>query len=389
MMKPVKIGCLALIALFFSIVVISRLSKAPDMRKASSGAFRDKSAKQIPRTLRDALSQFEKYGLFYDKDIAQKISDAKTLNAYLMRMDPAAEYLEPAYYSAFVDSHKDNYVGVGMEIEKAETGKIICFPYPDSPAFSNGVESGDMLASVDGEKVSGLPIYVIASKIMGVKDTKVTISIVKKNGGMKILELTRKYIATSSVTLEPKSDFSIIKINSFSNGTKRDLKFALGELKGSAPIILDLRDNPGGNLYKAIDSAMLFLGNGLKIVTIQNRHETKTYKSTTPAFNSKSPIYIWQNKNTASAAEVFIAALTENGRAASIGEKSYGKGITQDVFELNDGSAIVFTTGYLLTPKGNNYHRKGLKPTYRLTRDRFTTDDYIIKTKVLLATARP
>lgn len=389
-MKQVKNNYLPMIAMLFSIIAISLLSMESAAKYESSGCFVDKTAGQVPPAFKDAINKFEEFGLFYDKDIPKQFNDAKTLNSYLQSMDPNAEYFEPASYSAFVSSHKDNYVGIGMEIEKNESGKIVCYPYPDSPAYIGGIESGDMLVSVDGQDVTELPIYVIASKIMGVKNTLVGISIVKKNGGgSKYLELKRKYIATSSVTVERRSNFSIIKINSFSSGTKRDLKLALSKIKNAFPIIFDLRDNPGGNLYKAIDSAMLCLGNGIRIVTIRSRRGTKTYESTTSAFNSESLIYIWQNELTASAAEVFIAALTENKRAESIGEKSYGKGLIQDVFELNDGSAIVFTTGYLLTPKGNMYHRKGLKPTYKLKGDRLSTNQYVQKTTELLELTRP
>lgn len=389
MLKPVKIGFLTIIGLLFSIILFSSLSKEPDTKNASSGQFGDRPTTDMPRAFQNALTKFEKYALFYEKDIPQNFNDSKALNSYLKRMDPTSEYLEPEEYSVLETSHKDNYVGIGMEIEKNESGKIVCFPYPDSPAFSSGVESGDILESVDGEKVSGLSIYKVASKIMGVKDTKVGISIFKKTGVRKVLEVTRKYIATSSVAVESITDFSIIKINSFSSGTKRDLKSALSGLEHSSPIILDLRDNPGGDLYKAIDSAMLFLGNDVKIVTIKSRNGTKTYHSTTPAFNSRSSVYIWQNENTASAAEVFIAALTENGRAESIGKKSYGKGITQDVVELDDGSAIVFTSGYLLTPDDTMYHRKGIEPTYKLRGDRLTTNEYVMKTEDLMKLTRP
>lgn len=389
MTKPVKIVFIVIIGLLFLVVLISTLSKEQDTKGSSPSQSVAKPARQTPRPFQSALSKFEKYALFYDSDIPQKFNDAKTLNAYLKSMDPTSEYLGPTDYSVFVNAHKDNYVGVGMEIERNESGKIVCFPYPDSPAFISGVESGDILESVNGKKVSELSIYVVASKIVGMKGTKVWISIVKKKGGIKHFEVTREHIAMSSVKVQQQLNLPVIKINTFSSGTKRDLRFNISELKSTSPIILDLRDNPGGNLYQAIDSAMLFLEKGIKIVSIKSRSKTQTYDSTTPAFNSTSPIYIWQNENTASAAEVFIAALTENGRAVSIGEQSYGKGITQDVFELNDGSAIVFTTGYLLTPNDTIYHLKGIKPTYRLTGDQITANEYIMKTKRLLKTSRP
>ena len=95
--------------------------------------------------------------------------------------------------------------------------------------------------------------------------------------------------------------------------------------------------------------------------------------------NAKSPVYIWQDEGSAGASEVFIAAMVENGRAQSLGRKTSGKGIRQDIIELADGSALFITTAWLQTPDGDIFHNKGLDPTYPIEGQRIGTDQYRAK----------
>ncbi len=319
--------------------------------------------------LGEALATFKARGLFYDGAIPATIDDPAALNRFLKRNDPNAVFLTPEEFAAFQVSHKDNYAGVGMEIEKRESGEIVCFPMPDSPAQHAGIEKGDRIDAIDGRPVAGQSVYVVASWLMGVGGTHVNIWIAEEGGGRRRVDVVRDRIQTHSVTVEKTSDLTIVRIHYFDSGTKRQLQYALEELHPGTRLVLDLRDNPGGDLFKSIDAAMLFLEKGASIVTIKSRDTVQPYISTTAAYYSAYPLVIWQNENTASAAEVFIAALTENHRAVSIGVKSYGKGTTQEVAELSNGSALIFTSGYLLTPKGKRYHQRGLKPSRSLAVD--------------------
>jgi len=317
----------------------------------------------------EALTTFKAQGLFYDGNSPSVVDDPVALNRFLQRNDPNAIFLLPEEFSAFQVSHKANYAGVGMEIEKRESGEIVCFPMPDSPAQQAGIEKGDRIDAIDGQSVAGQSVYVVASWLMGAGGTRVNIWIVKKGGGRHRVDVVRERIQTHSVTVEKASGLTIVKIHYFDSGTKRQLQYALEELPLGTRLVLDLRDNPGGDLFKSIDAAMLFLKKGAPIVTIKSRDAVQPYRSTTAAYYTAYPLVIWQNENTASAAEVFVAALTENRRALSIGLKSYGKGTTQEVAELSDGSALIFTSGYLLPPNGKRYHHRGLKPSRALTAD--------------------
>lgn len=387
MFKSIKTTSLFLIGILFAVYGVGHLSYKLFF---GSGPAQPETnlSETIPKDLQEAFNQFENKALFYDPTLPVRIADSVTFNQYLKQMDAAAEYLEPSEYKTFVASQKDNYRGVGMEIEKNQAGQIICFPYSDSPAAAGGVENGDILDAVEDRKVKDLSLYKVAQLLREKEAGEVWISVVKKDGRRKELVIKRQHIAKSSVAVTTVSGLHIIRIHAFSRATKRELKLALEAIKQGSVIVLDVRDNPGGDFYKAIDSAMLLLEKEKQIVSVQSRHARKAYTSTTPALHPASLIYVWQNQNTASAAEVFSAALTGNQRAESIGKTSYGKGIVQDIVELSNGAAIIFTSGYLLAPDTEVYHRQGIAPTYRLAGEQLTVDDYIGKTKDLMQLQR-
>lgn len=330
--------------------------------------------------LKEALTILKTRGLFFDLDPLPSVEDAASLNSFLKRYDPSAVYFSQAEFSAFQASQKASYVGIGMEIEK-NNGEIICFPLSGSPAQEAGIESGDRIDVIDGRPVAGQSTFAVASWLMGAGGTPVHVWIVKKNGERRLVEIFRKRIQTRSVTIETAANPTIIKIHYFDSGTKRQLQSALKQMQPASELVLDLRDNPGGDLYKSIDAAMLFLGKKALIVSIQSRGTVMPYRSTTAVYCTACPLVIWQNGHTASAAEVFIAALTENHRAVSVGVKSYGKGTTQEVAELSDGSALIFTSGFLQTPKGTIYHQHGLTPTYSLNGDEASGTAFLKETQ--------
>jgi carboxyl-terminal processing protease len=175
----------------------------------------------------------------------------------------------------------------------------------------------------------------------------------------------------------------IIRVAHFTRNTSGKMREILKSWSPETPIIIDLRGNGGGDLHAAIDCAMLFLKAGARIASIETRNGTTAYESKAGAVNLVTPVYLWQDEATASAAEVFIAALTDNGRAVSIGKRTFGKGTREEIIELSDGSALVLATGYLLTPRGIRYQGYGLEPTYVLPGDHPDTAEYLRKTEAL------
>ena len=156
----------------------------------------------------------------------------------------------------------------------------------------------------------------------------------------------------------------VIRLVGFAPGTRRELAELLSARAPGAPLVLDLRGNAGGDLHAAFDAASLFLARGAPIASVRARDGIHGYASTTDplaALDGQRAV-LWQDGATASAAEVFIAALTGNARAVSVGARSFGKGTRQDLIELSDGSALVLTTGHLRTPAGVEFDGRGLAP---------------------------
>ena len=128
-------------------------------------------------------------------------------------------------------------------------------------------------------------------------------------------------------------------------------------------VVLDLRGNPGGAFFGAVEAAKLFVAPGQKIAGLKTQGGFKEYWNDLAApAPVPATLYLWQDARTASAAEVFIAALSQNQRAAAIGTTTFGKGTVQDIIALSDGSALHLTTGYIQTPDGTLYHQRGLRP---------------------------
>jgi len=331
----------------------------------------------------DAVSKIQENALQLKTGTERKKIVRATLRAYLKSLDRFSAYLTPEEYASFRASQKSRYIGVGMEIEMSPSSQIICMPYPDGPAKRAGIQFGDILESIDGVDVSGKSLIAVVTEARGEEGTEVALKVLSKNQS-KTIRVKREKIRSTSVRTKWHDTIPVLTISSFRSSTQRELKKAFTELGNTSPIVIDLRGNPGGDLHSAIDSAMLFLEKGKKIVDIKTRKGLKSYKSTTIPVNASSPLYLWQDKRTASAAEVFIAALTQNERAKSIGKITFGKGTMQDIIELIDGSALFLTTGYLQTPAGNLYHDQGLEPTYSLHITSPATSHYITKVRDLI-----
>lgn len=331
----------------------------------------------------EAITRIKENALFLKEDITQKELIQDTLKAYLNEMDVFSDYLSREEYLQFNEFQSDKYVGIGMEIEKNKNGEIICFPYPGSAAERAGIKTGDRLKSIDGVSVDGKSIFNIASLARGEEGSKVDLVIINKNGVSNRIRVPRSDVQIESISKQQVDKIPVIKILAFTNNTKNRLKAILSTWDKGAPMVFDLRGNPGGDLHAAIDSAMLFLKKGKKILSIRTRHGSKVYESSNGALSLHTPMVIWQDEATASAAEVFIAALADNNKAVSIGKKTFGKGTKQDIIELSDGSALILTTAYLQTPKGTEFEGEGLTPSYQLT-EPADTQSYLKKTEEII-----
>ena len=304
------------------------------------------------------------------------------LRLYLRQLDVYSDYLPPDEYSAFKRAQRNHYSGIGMEILfDFRDNKIHCFPFPGSPAQEADVKNGDTLLKVDGRDISRIiSIFSIGALIRGETGTTVNLSLQNSAGDIISLDLLRKKIIYSSVVLKKADPVPVIKITKFTSKTAKELKSILMNMDINRPKIIDLRGNTGGDLFSAIKCASLFISHDKRIVELKMKSETRLYKSTEKPIDPDSKLFLWQDEFTASAAEVFIAAITQNKRGVSIGLKSHGKGVAQKLIELSDGSAIIITYATLHSPNGESFHKKGLKPNYLINSDIDNAEDAYAKT---------
>lgn len=316
---------------------------------------------------------------------AQIVGD--TLNVYLAEKDAFSGYLTREEYRDFQRLQDDRYVGIGMEIEKDAEGNVLCFPVPGSGAATAGIHARDRLKSIEGVPVAGKSLLALGFLARGAPGGRLALVIVTPAGIEKQVILTRAMTSIETVSQRTVGSIPVIRIRTFTRSTKGKLAALATDWARDRPAVLDLRGNRGGDLHAAIDSAQLFLPAGARIVSVTGR-STKHYQSDNAPLNMETPIYLWQDEATASAAEVFIAALTQNRRAVSIGKQTFGKGTKQDILELSDGSALVLTTGHLATPDGTRYDGQGISPTHALPEKVSATGHYFQRVRSLMYSER-
>ena len=225
------------------------------------------------------------------------------------------------------------------------------------------------MVEVDGENIENKDISYIVSKVKGKEGTSVEIALQRKNAAQLLkMKIERKVIRDNTVSHKMlDNNIGYISVSGFEEVTEKQFIKAVDDLenKGEKGLIIDLRDNGGGLLNTAIGMLDRLLPKELVVYTKDKQGMAQEYY-TKDKQEVNVPIVILVNGNSASASEVFSGALKDYGKAKLIGTKTFGKGIVQSSFELQDKTAIKFTTSKYYTPKGNNIHGKGFEPDMKV-----------------------
>lgn len=263
---------------------------------------------------------------------------------------------------------EENYVGIGVSIITDKNGLVtIVEPFEGSPAQKAGMKQGDKITHVNGEDVTGLKDEnAVVKLIRGPENTEVKITVFRPSEARTIdFKLAREKI---NLVLNIRSsmigdDIGYIRILSFMD-ENIDRIFAqnLTELlkKNIKGLIIDVRDNPGGYYMQVVNIADMLLPEGLIVYTEDKYKHVNEQKSDKNALDL--PISILINGNSASASEILAGALKDNRKAVLVGTKTFGKGLVQDVVQLDDGSGIKVTTARYFTPSGICIHGIGIEP---------------------------
>jgi len=286
----------------------------------------------------------------------------------LRSLDPHSNFYDPRAFSRLREDQEGKYYGVGMQIGQraGKLGKIVVFvvaPIPGSPAFRAGLRPDDIITKVNGQSTEGMDTAAVAEKLKGPKGTQVRVTVTREGYDQPIdVDITRDEISQESVddVFMVKPGIGFIHINRFNENTNDELSEALKKLgnKNLQGLVLDLRGNPGGLLQEAVEVSDHFLEKSQLIVYHYGRHsQEKRYYTTKGDGGKEYPIVVLINRMTASAAEIVTGALQDHDRALVMGEPSFGKGLVQTVFPLDEHTGLALTTARYYTPSGRLIQR--------------------------------
>ena len=289
------------------------------------------------------------------------------IKGMLRALDPHSSFFEPKEYSRLREEQHSKYSGLGIRVRPLlrERGRVVIVEPPaiGSPAERRGLRAGDVITRIEGESIDDWTSEEVVGKLRGPRGTTVNITVERPGVSDPLpfkIERDEIPLITVPYAFEVKPGIGYIKLDRFSESTSGELGDKLKKLDASnlSGLILDLRDNPGGLLNQAIEVADFFLPKTDKIVSTKGRLEgtARDYKaSTTEAL--RVPIVILINRHSASASEIVAGALQDHDRGVIVGETSFGKGLVQSVYNLENNTGMALTTAHFYTPSGRLIQR--------------------------------
>ncbi len=292
--------------------------------------------------------------------------------------DPYTRLLRPEQYHNLQITTAGELSGIGLQISiNPETQQLeVVTPLAGSPAELAGLQPRDRILKIDQVDASTLTLDEAASRIRGPIGTKVVLEIQPQDEEqIKIVEIVRDRLSLNPVVamLDTKtSDIPIgyLRLNQFSGNAAKDLAHAVSKLEkqGAKAYLLDLRNNPGGLLQAGIEIARLWLKPSTIVYTVNRQGMLGSFDAAgTPL--TDAPLVVLVNQGTASASEILAGALQDNGRAMLVGEKTFGKGLIQSLFELPDGAGLAITVAKYETPKHRDINKLGITPDKSVAQD--------------------
>ena len=342
---------------------------------------------ELVRTIVDVLAEVDRnYVRELTPDDKKKLVE-EMINGGLEKLDPHSQYFNEEDLTAFDTQTEGQFGGIGVLLTKDPRSAFpkVEAPIPGTPAYDAGIQSGDYIVKVNDKPTDNMRTDELRQLIKGKPGTSLVLTIARE-GMTKPEDITLKRAlieihpvkgVARNITDPNKWDWladtqnkiALVRLMGFSEKTDKEVKDAVlqAEKEGARALILDMRDNPGGLLSQAVAVSDLFLNEGAIVSTGDKRG--KEEKAPRRSWSAKPddtifepaahrPMVVLVNRSSASASEIVAAALQDNHRATIIGERSYGKGSVQKVFNLNQGkSAVKLTTEVWLTPQGKNIHR--------------------------------
>ena len=289
--------------------------------------------------------------------------------------DPHTTYIPPEDLQQWDEQVTGRFSGIGATVEVIDDRPRIVSPLDDSPAYRAGVMAGDVILEIEGEDTRGMNINEVVNRLRGERGTEVSIRVRHESGEEAEITIVRDDISVPTVRgllrgdeqrwqylFDDDNRIGYIRISQFTRQTASDLEQVLDGLMAEDPagLILDVRFNPGGLLSSAVDVASLFLDGEKQVVEVRGRRDeiARTYRAREGESMADVPIVVVANEASASASEILAGALSDHGRAAIVGTRTFGKGSVQEVIPLQNGlGALKITNAHYYLPGGRNINR--------------------------------
>jgi carboxyl-terminal processing protease len=329
----------------------------------------------------------QNWWMLKEKVLKKRLENREQTYAAIQKMlqsldDPFTRLLTPNQYRSLQVNTSGELSGVGLQIAlDAETGELqVVAPIAGSPAEQAGIQPRDRIIEIDGLLTSELTLDEAAARMRGPIGSTVTLKVQGKQGEPRAIQLVRDRIALNPVyaTLDTHKDgvpVGYIRLTQFSANATTEVENAIKQLEeqGANAYILDLRNNPGGLLQAGIESARFWLDQGTIVYTVNRQGTLGSFEAYGPPL-TEDPLVVLVNQGTASASEILAGALQDNGRAKLVGQKTFGKGLIQSLFDLTDGSGLAVTVAKYETPNHRDIHKLGIKPDLDVPLEPITFD---------------
>lgn len=355
----------------FSILLIIVVVVSSLMGGILRGEVAAKSAAASTTSPNEFLTNFTEALDVIQKTYVDKVGPDKlvfsAVKGMLRALDPHSSFFDPKEFMRLREDQHSKYFGLGIRVRPLlrDHGRhvIVDPPAIGTPAQRKGLRAGDVITRIEDEPIDDWTSDDVVSHLKGPKGTTVNITI-ERPGVREPLQFTIERdeipLVTVPYAFEIKPGIGYISIDRFSESTSRELNDKLKMLKSDdlSGLILDLRNNPGGLLNQAIEVADYFLPRGELVVSTKGRAEgsAKAYRAPNNE-KIKVPLVVLINKHSASASEIVAGALQDHDRALIVGETSFGKGLVQSIFNLDDDTGMALTTAKYYTPSGRLIQR--------------------------------
>lgn len=331
--------------------------------------------------------------VYYDGTTTKDEQEIGALKGILNSLnDPYSEFIVQDEWNQMEESMKGEYAGVGMIVSKEDGFIEVVSPFEGSPAAVAGLLPGDKIVDIEGKTTSSMGVFDAVKLLKGKIGTKVTLTVYRKGTSKPFkVTLTRENIVLEHVSSKMLSNkIGYIRVSQFSTGITAQVQTAIKTLQGQGMqgLILDLRNDPGGDLTEAVMLPTLFLNKNSDIVSVKSKidgpiinvnvgplknknvqivESQKDHFFKEVAVNQNSPLYtgpmvVLTNGGSASASEIVAGALKDNNRAELIGEKTYGKALVQQVIPFKNLGVIKLTIAKYYTPNGDFINKVGITP---------------------------